>query len=66
MHKLHWLKGGRSPLFKILLSSALRVAGEEKNGEFVVVVVGLVELEFDSADFGSEEVVDYCNDQALY
>jgi len=31
-----------------------------------VVVVGLVELEFDSADFGSEEVVDHCDDQALY
>lgn len=31
-----------------------------------MVVVDLVELEFDSADFGSEEIVDYCNDKALY
>ena len=33
-----------------------------KNEELVVVVVDLVELEFDSADFGREEVVDHCDD----
>ena len=66
MHKLHWLRVGVH--FYLRFCYPVRYARQVKRkmGEFVVVVVGLVELEFDSADFGSEEVVDYCNDQALY
>jgi hypothetical protein len=35
-------------------------------GVSVVVVVDLAELESDSADSGSEEIVDHCDDQSLY
>ena len=31
-----------------------------------MVVADLVKLKFDSADSGSEKVVDHCDDQALY
>ena len=66
MHKLHWLRVDVNFYLRFCYPVRYALTGEEKNEEFVVVVVGLVELEFDSADFGSEEVVDHCDDQALY
>jgi hypothetical protein len=65
MHKLHWLRVGVCTYLRFC--HPVRYAtDEEKNEELVVVVVDLVELESDSADLRSKEVVDHCDDQALY